>query len=135
MIEKYLASSCSVAVLRSIFTFPGILSVFILLAHTIAARLHSLFCRTTRFNSAVLYLHDVVLFFVPCRCFLVSWHPCRCRGPRAPHQSCISRSGRSCAPAKALPRSVTNAFLIAASLVQTQPLPALCLNHRLKPKV
>ena len=82
------------------------------------------------------YICTTLCFFL-CRAD-VSWYlgtRAGAGGPRARHQSCISRSGRSCAPAKALPRSVTNAFLIAASLVQTQPLAALCLNHRLKPKV
>ena len=87
-------------------------------------------------STAPFYICTTLCFFL-CRAD-VSWYlgtRAGAGGPRARHQSCISRSGRSCAPAKALPRSVTNAFLIAASLVQTQPLAALCLNHRLKPKV
>ena len=99
---------------RSIFMFPRILSVFILprfqLWHgTCSGAQHTICLASSHFL---------------CRSD-VSWYlgtRAGAGGPRASHQSCISRSGRVSAPAKALPRSVTNAFLIAGPRSQaTQP--------------
>ena len=88
------------------------------------------------FHCAALFFFPPVPYILLHHSICMAWNHFLCRsdvswyvgtqagagGPRAGHQSCISRSGSSSALAKALPRSVTNAFLIAGPRSQaTQP--------------